>query len=91
MFLGGSATFGPLVLGEPLHPAARRKTVSKKYKRIDLHAAEAITSLVPGDQQGEDKSENTLNGIAYDEAGDRIFVTGKKWKNLYEIKLKPKQ
>lgn len=32
--------------------------------------------------------ENTLNGIAYDEKTDRIFVTGKNWKNLFEIKLK---
>jgi len=37
------------------------------------------------------KGENTLNGIAYDEAGDRLFVTGKKWKNLYEIKIIPKE
>jgi glutamine cyclotransferase len=37
-----------------------------------------------------DKSENTLNGIAYDEAADRIFVTGKNWKKLFEIKVKPK-
>ncbi|HLM00050.1 MAG TPA: glutaminyl-peptide cyclotransferase, partial [Pyrinomonadaceae bacterium] len=36
-------------------------------------------------------SENTLNGIAYDAQNDRIFVTGKKWKRLFEIKLKPKQ
>ena len=35
-------------------------------------------------------SENTLNGIAYDAANDRIFVTGKNWKNLFEIKVKPK-
>jgi glutaminyl-peptide cyclotransferase len=35
-------------------------------------------------------SENTLNGIAYDSANDRIFVTGKQWRKLFEIKLKPK-
>jgi len=35
--------------------------------------------------------ENVLNGIAYDAATDRIFVTGKRWKNLFEIKVKPKQ
>jgi glutamine cyclotransferase len=34
--------------------------------------------------------ENTLNGIAYDPATDRIFVTGKMWKKLFEIKVKPK-
>ncbi len=34
--------------------------------------------------------ENTLNGIAYDEKTDRIFVTGKLWKRLFEIRLKSK-
>jgi glutaminyl-peptide cyclotransferase len=29
-----------------------------------------------------------LNGIAYDEASDRLFVTGKLWPKLFEIKLK---
>ncbi len=28
-----------------------------------------------------------LNGIAYDAAGGRIFVTGKKWPKLFEIRL----
>ena len=27
------------------------------------------------------------NGIAYDSAGKRIFVTGKMWPQLYEVKL----
>ena len=30
---------------------------------------------------------DVLNGIAYDEAGKRIFVTGKKWPILYEIMI----
>ncbi|MGE6218678.1 glutaminyl-peptide cyclotransferase [Nubsella zeaxanthinifaciens] len=30
---------------------------------------------------------NVLNGIAYDTANKRLFVTGKKWPKLYEIKL----
>ncbi|MGD6853224.1 MAG: glutaminyl-peptide cyclotransferase [Candidatus Bathyarchaeia archaeon] len=30
-----------------------------------------------------------LNGIAYDKAGDRLFVTGKDWPNLYQIEIKP--
>jgi glutaminyl-peptide cyclotransferase len=29
-----------------------------------------------------------LNGIAYDESSDRLFVTGKNWPKLFEIKLK---
>jgi glutamine cyclotransferase len=30
---------------------------------------------------------DVLNGIAYDAAGDRLFVTGKRWPKLFEIKL----
>ncbi len=30
--------------------------------------------------------EKSLNGIAYDAENDRIFVTGKNWENLFEIK-----
>ncbi len=30
--------------------------------------------------------ENVLNGIAYDKENDRIFVTGKRWNKLYEIR-----
>ena len=29
-----------------------------------------------------------FNGIAYDEKEDRIFVTGKWWPKLFEIKVK---
>jgi len=32
---------------------------------------------------------DVLNGIAYDVAGDRLFVTGKFWPKLFEIKLVP--
>jgi glutaminyl-peptide cyclotransferase len=31
-----------------------------------------------------------LNGIAYDRQGDRIFVTGKNWPSIFEIKVKPR-
>jgi glutaminyl-peptide cyclotransferase len=30
-----------------------------------------------------------LNGIAYDAQGDRLFVTGKNWPKLFEIRLRP--
>lgn len=32
---------------------------------------------------------DVLNGIAYDAATDRLFVTGKKWPKLFEVKLRP--
>jgi glutamine cyclotransferase len=45
-----------------------------------------LDGISPEDvERGE---ENTLNGIAYDPKTDRIFVTGKLWKRLFEIKLK---
>jgi glutaminyl-peptide cyclotransferase len=31
-----------------------------------------------------------LNGIAYDAAGDRLFVTGKLWPKLFEIRIVPR-
>jgi glutaminyl-peptide cyclotransferase len=31
--------------------------------------------------------ESVLNGIAYDKQDNRLFVTGKDWPLLYEIKL----
>jgi glutaminyl-peptide cyclotransferase len=34
--------------------------------------------------------EAVLNGIAYDQASDRLFVTGKLWPRLFEIKIKRK-
>jgi glutamine cyclotransferase len=33
---------------------------------------------------------DVLNGIAYDAAGDRLFVTGKWWPKLFEIKIVPR-
>jgi glutamine cyclotransferase len=36
---------------------------------------------------GYDNGNNVLNGIAYDKAANRIFVTGKKWPKLYQVKF----
>jgi glutamine cyclotransferase len=36
---------------------------------------------------GSNVNAEELNGIAYDKSGDRIFVTGKNWPKLFEIKL----
>lgn len=40
------------------------------------------------EQNGPDA--DVLNGIAYDATQDRLFVTGKKWSKLFEIRLKKK-
>jgi glutamine cyclotransferase len=38
---------------------------------------------------GNSTGENVLNGIAYDAKNNRLFVTGKDWPQLFEIKLVP--
>ncbi len=45
-----------------------------------------LTALAIENGAGQD---NVLNGIAYDSARDRLFVTGKYWPRLYEIDLVP--
>ena len=37
------------------------------------------------------KEDDVLNGIAFDEKNNRMFVTGKNWKKLFEIELIKKQ
>jgi glutamine cyclotransferase len=45
-----------------------------------------LTGLLPSkDQSGV--TDDVLNGIAYDPKGDRLFVTGKRWPKLFEIRL----
>ncbi len=56
----------------------------KLIGRIDLED-------LANQQMDEDRNADVLNGIAYDEAADRLFITGKKWRKVFEIKVKPKQ
>ncbi len=43
--------------------------------------------LLDSDRTGGGKPPEVLNGIAYDAAGDRLFVTGKRWPKLFEVRL----
>ncbi len=43
-----------------------------------------LEGLLPEEDR---EGSNVLNGIAYDASGDRLFVTGKLWPKLFEIKL----
>ena len=44
-----------------------------------------LTGLLPAEQKVD--GESVLNGIAYDAQHDRLFVTGKQWPTLFEIKV----
>jgi glutaminyl-peptide cyclotransferase len=45
-----------------------------------------MTPLYPESKRREINAD-VLNGIAWDAQGERIFVTGKRWPKLYEIKI----
>jgi len=44
-----------------------------------------LTGILPDDQRVD--AESVLNGIAYDAQRDRLFVTGKQWPAIFEIKV----
>jgi len=54
-------------------------------KRIDL------SSLTKQATVGINNSDAVLNGIAWDAIGKRLFVTGKNWPKMYQIKVMKKQ
>ena len=47
---------------------------------IDIKAGKVLARYKPEGCEGP-------TGIAYDKAGDRLFITGKDWPHLYEIRL----
>jgi glutamine cyclotransferase len=62
---------------------------SSRIARIDARNGQVLawidlTSIVATEHHGE---EAVLNGIAYDKIGDRLFVTGKNWSKVFQIKM----
>ncbi len=60
--------------------------------RIDPETGEVLgwidlTGLLPEEERSPET--NVLNGIAFDSQDNRLFVTGKLWPRLYEIRLAP--
>ncbi|QBE63043.1 glutaminyl-peptide cyclotransferase [Pseudoduganella lutea] len=50
---------------------------------IDLTGLDELAGVAPG-------ADNVLNGIAWDSTNRRLFVTGKRWPKLFEIRLNKK-
>ena len=65
---------------------------TERIARISLATGQVVgwidlAGILPArERDGTD----VLNGIAWDAAGDRLFVTGKWWPKLFEIKLVPR-
>jgi glutamine cyclotransferase len=58
--------------------------------RIDPRTGDVLrwidaTDLVPPEKRGN--ADDVLNGIAHDAATNRLFVTGKRWPVLYEVRV----
>ena len=69
--------------------------MTNRIARIDASSGKVVgwidlSGIIPLAEVGSDQ-DNVLNGIAYDAAHDRLFVTGKRWPKLFEIKLVPKR
>lgn len=64
--------------------------MTSRIARIDPDSGQVVgwidlSPLVAGVRTTD--TDAVLNGIAYDAARDRLFVTGKLWPRLYEVKL----
>lgn len=46
-----------------------------------------FSSLVPRDKQGS--SEDVLNGIAHDPATGTLYITGKRWPEIFSVRVDP--
>ncbi len=75
------------------------KIYANKWQKNSIVIINAITGAVEGivdvkglqTKAGRNGDEFVLNGIAYDTVNDRLFVTGKDWEKVFEIKLIKKQ
>ena len=56
--------------------------------RGDITGVVDLTGLMPLNQRPPGP-DSVLNGIAYDAVHDRLFVTGKNWPKLFEIRVLP--
>lgn len=66
--------------------------LTQRIARIDPETGKIVgfidlTGLGPKPGEVRDPNNAVLNGIAYDKTRDRIFVTGKNWPHLYQIKV----
>jgi len=66
---------------------------TNQIARIDPKTGHVVGWIDLSGILGADRSDDpdaVLNGIAYDAKTDRLFVTGKRWPKLFEIRLTPK-
>ncbi len=75
------------------------KIYANKWQQNSILIINSTTGAIEGivnlkglqAEAGQKGDDNVLNGIAYDAKNDRLFVTGKDWNKVFEIKLLKKQ
>ena len=60
-------------------------TTGKVVAQADIRPIRAQAGIPA--YRGQEGTPEVLNGIAYDKANNRIFITGKNWPKILEIKL----
>jgi len=83
--VGGQSGFGPVAV-EPDEPPFHADWEARVYALNVAMLRQGVYNL----DQFRDAVErmppaDVLNGIAYDKATRRIYITGKKWPRLYQI------
>ncbi len=65
---------------------------SARLAPIDPHNGQVLAwiDLEKISSKEQREPEGVLNGIAYDRKGDRLFITGKDWADLLQIKIEEK-
>jgi glutamine cyclotransferase len=65
---------------------------SPRIARIDPHSGQVVSwiDLTPVIDREKHEPEDVLNGIAYDAKRGRLFVTGKDWAEIFEIRVESK-
>ena len=64
-------------------------TMTRRIDPATGHVKAWIDLSTLPETQGGGNVDAVANGIAYDRQYDRLFVTGKYWPHLYEIRLLP--
>ena len=76
------------VLGTATTPEAEERRAWMATDWLTRTFAPAWLDLAGLRPTPDRRGDDVLNGIAYDESGDRLFVTGKLWPQLYEIRIR---
>jgi glutamine cyclotransferase len=69
--------------------AKTKQRIEDVARRLDGHGMAwiGLTCLLPSNQRIDAESVLSLNGIAYDPRHDRLFVTGKQWPTVFDLKV----